>query len=43
VIRFAAADRVLLALLVGGALVLPRAAHAEVALPATGSIDAYGS
>ena len=40
-ISISAVDRVLLALLVAGALVLPRAAHAAVTLPAVGSVDGY--
>ena len=40
-ISISVVDRVLPALLVAGALVLPRAAHAEVTLPAMGNIDGY--
>ena len=40
-ISISAVERVWLALLVAGALVLPRAAHAEVTLPAIGSADGY--
>jgi hypothetical protein len=40
-IPISAVDHVLLALLVAGALVLPRAAQAEVTLPAVGSIEGY--
>src|SRR6478672_13672080 len=40
-ISIPAAGRVLPALLVAGALALPRAAHAEVTLPAAGGADGY--
>ena len=40
-ISISAVERVWLALLVAGALVLPRAAHAEVTLPAMGDVDGY--
>ena len=40
-ISIAAVDPVLLVLLVAGTLLLPRAAHAEVSLPAPGSVDGY--
>ena len=40
-ISISTVDRMLLALLVAGALVLPRAAHAAVTLPAADSIDGY--
>jgi hypothetical protein len=40
-ISISTADHVLLALLVAGTLALPRAAHADVALPAVRSVDGY--
>src|SRR5687768_13671222 len=40
-ISIAAVDRVLPALLVVGALLLPRGAHAQVTLPAPRSVDGY--